>query len=68
MSAFVVHATKDGESTRFLFASPVLTHAKARGLLKAGWDVHVTDAEGRVIHPRRFDDILKFRSAPTAKF
>ena len=68
MSAFVVHATKDGESTRFLFASPVLTHAKARSLLKGGWDVHVTDAQGRVIQSDRFDDILKFDRRPPPEF
>ncbi len=68
MSAFVVHATKDGESTRFLFASPVLTHAKARGLLKGGWVVQVTDAEGRVSHPERIDDILRFDRHPAPKF
>jgi hypothetical protein len=32
MAALVVHASKDGESTRTLFASSVLAIAKARGL------------------------------------
>jgi hypothetical protein len=34
MAALVVHASKDGESTRTLFVSPVLALAKARGLFK----------------------------------
>jgi hypothetical protein len=60
MAALVVHASKDGESTRTLFASPVLAVAKARRLLKAGWLVHVVDADGGVFHPERFDQLVRF--------
>jgi hypothetical protein len=68
MAALVVHASKDGESTRTLFVSPVLAVARARGLLKAGWLVHVVDANGGVFHPERFDQLLRFPPKPTAKF
>jgi hypothetical protein len=60
MTALVVHASKQGDSSRILFASPILAHAKARGFLKAGWQVHVTDSDGRVFQPDRLDDLLKF--------
>jgi hypothetical protein len=69
MAALVVHASKDGESTRTLFTSPVLTVAKARGLFKAGWQVHVVDANGRVFHPDKFDHLLRFDPPkPAIKF
>jgi hypothetical protein len=67
MAVLVVHASKDGESTRTLFGSPVLTVAKARGLSKAGWRVHVVDAEGRIFHPETFDHLLRFPAKPATK-
>jgi hypothetical protein len=67
MAALVVHASKDSESTRTLFASPVLAIAKARGLFKTGWQVHVVDAEGRVFHPEKFDHLLRFAAKPASK-
>ena len=59
MTALVVRASKQGDSSRILFARSVLAHAKARGLLKTGWEVHVTDSDGRVFQPDRLDDLLK---------
>jgi hypothetical protein len=64
MAALVVHASKDGESTRTLFTSPVLTVAKARGLFKAGWQVHVVDANGGVFHPKNSNIFLDFLTSP----
>jgi hypothetical protein len=47
----------------------VLTVAKARGLFKAGWQVHVVDANGRVFHPDKFDHLLRFDPPkPAIKF
>src|ERR1022692_5255007 len=60
MAALVVHASKDGESIRTLFTSPVLAVAKARGLFKTGWQVHVVDADGRVFHSEKLDHLLRF--------
>jgi hypothetical protein len=60
MAALVVHASKDEEGTRTLFTSPVLAVAKARGLHKTGWQVHVVDADGRIFHPDKFDQLLRF--------
>jgi hypothetical protein len=67
MAALVVHASKDDESTRTLFASPVLAVAKARGLFKTGWQVHLVDAEGRVFHPETFDHLQRFPAKPASK-
>ena len=63
-----MHAAKDGESTRTLFTSPVLAVAKARGLSKAGWQVHVVDADGRIFHLEKVDELLKFDRKPAIKF
>jgi hypothetical protein len=68
MAALVVHASKGGESTRTVFASPVLAVAKARGLFKAGWLVHFVDADGGVFHPERFDQLLRFPPKPAIRF
>lgn len=68
MAALVVHASKDGESTRTLFTSPVLAVAKARGLSKAGWQVHVVDSDGRIFHIEKIDELLRFDRKPAIKF
>jgi hypothetical protein len=69
VSALVVHATKEGEeSKRTLFTSPVIAVAKARGLLKAGWQAHIVDADGEVFHPEKFDKLLRFPPRSPIKF
>ena len=68
MAALVVHASKDGESIRTLFTSPVLAVAKARGLFKTGWQVHIVDADGRLFHSEKFDRLLRFDPKPAPKF
>jgi hypothetical protein len=50
-AALVVHAAKHRTSKRTLYISPAIAVAKARGLFKAGWQVHVVDADGRLFHP-----------------
>jgi len=60
MAALVIHASKDAESMRALFINPALTVSKARSLVKTGWQVHVTDADGHIFHPDRFDELLMF--------
>ena len=58
MAALVVHASKDRTSTRTLYLSPAIAVAKARIMLKAGWQVYIVDADGRIFHPEQFDEIL----------
>jgi hypothetical protein len=69
MTALVVHASKDGEeSKRTLYTSPVIAVAKGRGLFKAGWQVHIADADGQVFYPERFDQLLRFPPKSVARF
>jgi hypothetical protein len=69
MSALVVHASKDGEeSKRMLYSSPVIAVAKARGLVKTGWRVHIIDADSRMFHPDKFDQALRFAPRLAIKF
>jgi hypothetical protein len=59
-AAFTVHASKNGETNEVQQDSPTLTVAKARGLFKTGWMVHIADSAGRRYAPSEFDEILKF--------
>ena len=59
-TAFTVHASKDGEINEVQQDSPTLTVAKARGLFKTGWKVHIADSAGRRYAPSEFDEILRF--------
>lgn len=68
MAALVVHGSKDEDSVRTLFTSPVIAVAKARGLVKAGWQVHIVDSEGHVFHREKFDELLRFDRKPPIKF
>jgi hypothetical protein len=68
MAALVVHAWKDSQSQRTLYVSPVIAVAKARGLFEIGWQVHIVDADGRLFHPEKFDQLLRFDPRPATKF
>ena len=69
MAALVVHASKDGESRRTLYTSPVIAVAKARSLFKTGWeDVHIVDADGGLFYPDKFDQLLSFDRKPARAF
>jgi len=59
-AAFTVHASRDGEINEVQQDSPTLTVAKARGLFKTGWKVHIADSAGRRYAPSEFDEILRF--------
>ena len=68
MTAFTIHASKDGESIQTVRISPTITLAKARVLLKEGWEVYITDADGRQYQPDKFDQVLSFDRKPSIKF
>jgi len=59
-AAFTVHASRNGEINEVHQDSPTLTVAKARGLFKTGWMVHIADSSGRRYAPSEFDEILRF--------
>jgi hypothetical protein len=60
MTALTIHASKDGESIETVVAGPTMAVAKARTLSKSGWQVHITDSDGRVFQPDKFDQLLSF--------
>jgi hypothetical protein len=67
MPALVVHASKDRKSQRTLYISPAIAVAKARGLSKRGWNVHVVDAEGRMFYQEQFEELLRAGIGPADK-
>jgi hypothetical protein len=65
MAAFMIHSTKDGQTVSTVRIGPTVTVAKTRTLLKDGWQVHVTDEDGRQYGPENLDQLLSFdRKAP----
>jgi hypothetical protein len=60
MTAFSIHATKGGQSMTTVRIGPAVTVAKARALLKDGWQVHVTDVAGQRYEPAQLDQLLTF--------
>jgi hypothetical protein len=67
MPALVVHASKDSKSQRTLYINPALAVAKARGLSRRGWHVHVVDADGRMFYQEQFDELLQAGLKPAAR-
>lgn len=68
MTAFSIHASKDGQVVTTVRIGPTIAVAKARTLLKAGWQVHVTDEGGRQYGPQQLDQLLSFDRKPRIKF
>lgn len=68
LTAFTIHASKDGESTQTMRLGPTITVAKARELAKYGWQVHITDADGLRYGPEKFHELLRFDRKPPIKF
>jgi hypothetical protein len=60
MTAYTVHASKDGQSVTTVRIGPTVTVAKARALIKEGWQVHVTDAAGQRYGVAQLDQLLTF--------
>lgn len=65
---FIIFASKDGATSETHRISPTVAVAKARGLFKAGWQVHIVDADGRQYPPEKFDQLLSFDRKPVIKF
>jgi hypothetical protein len=68
MTAFTIHASKDGESSHTVRIGPTVTVAKARELSNNGWQVHVTDADGHRYGPDKFNELLRFDRKPPIRF
>jgi hypothetical protein len=67
MPALVVHASKDRRSQRTLYINAAIAVAKARGLSRKGWHVHVVDADGRMFYQEQFDELLRTGLTPAAE-
>ena len=65
---FTIRAWKDGRSISTVRIRPAVAIDKARGLQSSGWQVHVTDSQGRQFDPLDFDWLSSFAddTAPTA--
>jgi len=68
MTAYTIHASKDGETSQTVRLGPTITVAKARELTKYGWQVHITDADGNQYGPNKFNELLRFDRKPPIKF
>lgn len=68
MTAFTIQASRDDETVTTVLIGPTITVAKARMLHKQGWQVHVTDADGRQYGPEKFHRLLSFNRKAPIKF
>ena len=68
MELFTIHASKDGDWVETQNTSPTLTVAKANTLHKTGWDVHITNSDGRRCTTTRFIEVLSFDRKSPIKF
>jgi hypothetical protein len=66
MTAFTVHASKNGETVQTVRISPTMTVAKARALHNEGWQVHIIDAQGKRFEAADFDQVLASTHGPPA--
>lgn len=61
---FVIHASKAGRSAETQRIRGFAAAAKARDLAGAGWDVYVTDAEGRRFTLDELDGLIADGNSP----
>jgi hypothetical protein len=59
MTAFTIVASKDSETVTTVRLGPKISLEKARGLVENGWQVHITDSEGRQYTPDQFHQVLQ---------
>jgi hypothetical protein len=59
MTAFTIVASKDGETVMTVRLGPKISVEKALGLAEDGWQVHITDSEGRQYTPNQFHQVLQ---------
>jgi hypothetical protein len=66
MTAFTVHASKNGETVQTFRINPTMTVAKARALHNEGWLVHIIDSDGSRREPADFDQVPASTPRPPA--
>src|SRR5436190_17666192 len=57
MTAFTIHASKNGQTITTVRIGPAVCVEKARTLLREGWQVHITNAVGHRYDPDEFDQL-----------
>jgi hypothetical protein len=55
---FTIHASKGGHIAQTIRLDPLVAVTKARSLLQAGWEVHITDTAGHRYRPDSFRHLL----------
>ena len=56
--AYQIVATRENESIKCERSSVLIAIAKARVWASEGWQVVITDSEGRILEPAEFDKLL----------
>lgn len=57
---YTMHASKDGKEVESDSISAIVIVARARRLLREGWDVRITTKIGLIFFPDEFDALLSF--------
>jgi hypothetical protein len=60
---FIVHASRDEETTTTVRLSVVVAVAKGMALAEEGWQVFITDPDGIRYHPSEFGKLLSLSPA-----
>jgi hypothetical protein len=60
---FIVHASRRDEVATTFRLSAAVAIAKARTFADDGWDVFITDPDGRRYYPSEFEGLLSFGAA-----
>jgi hypothetical protein len=60
---FIVHASRGEDVATTFRLSAAVAVAKGRTFAEDGWDVFITDPEGRRYYPSDFEELLSFGAA-----
>jgi hypothetical protein len=60
---FIVHASRDEDTTTTIRLSVVVAIAKGRALAEEGWQVFITGPDGIRYYPSEFDKLLRYSLA-----
>ena len=60
---FIVHASRDDDTTTTVRLSVVVAIAKGRALAEEGWHVFITGPEGIRYYPDEFEKLLSLNPA-----
>jgi hypothetical protein len=61
--AFIVHASRDEDTTTTVRLSVVVAIAKGRALAEEGWQVFITGPDGLRYYPAEFEKLLSLNPA-----